>query len=818
MADLSSGRHVEVWYNIVKRLWTDARKNNSPDSFQRRQSNREWLAQCQAFLKTRGHDEVLAMIKKCQSDKMSEKDDRKSADFRITGNKHFQKKRFREALKNYNQSILYAKPRSKVNGEEAEDCQLSLAYANRSAVLFHLQHYEQCMADIQRALKHGYPENLRYKLYKRKGQCHYHRGDLQSAKQAFHRAVELCRASNVEETKKDAALTELEKLLAMNAVPSQVPANHRTGSVQNEAVSQNYVESTNIANASESVALKFHKDCGRYLTADRDIKAGDVLIEENAYAVILLPTHYNSHCYHCIQEISVAPIPCPQCSCVRYCSEACQEQSWQLYHSVECPLWQILEQLGTFGHLSLRILQTAGWPNICKYSLMAEKGHNSEVPDTKAEYLADYCSIYNLMPHSDNHPAEYNFYCAITSVILSKLVTKPLQQSACIPPGGATSRAEGATIDGLCQAVEKVAVTQGCSHTSNSNAVDFKSVESRTLTDGTSEDAETVDLNLNSPLTNAELQVATLLLRHMQQLRCNVHAITAVEAEGDRAAVLGDGASMVETVKQVRIASAVFPTASLLNHSCDPNVIVSYHGNQLTVRATRTIPCGHEILHCYGPHVNHMTKEKRQAALQEQYYFSCRCEACEKEVKADLKEAFRCDQCSHAVVAKSDSVWGKCVNKECQAEKNLQDSYKVAALSRDLLSRAIESLESSEFQESLSTLQRCYKLQQSVLYKHNIDLSNTEDCLARCFVTLGDSETACRYLKRSIATVAFIYGNNSIELAHELQKLAQIMFNSRQTATLEIVNRALDIFKIHCSFNHPNVKELSEMKSLLDGL
>lgn len=70
--------------------------------------------------------------------------------------------------------------------------------------------------------------------------------------------------------------------------------------------------------------------------------------------------------------------------------------------------------------------------------------------------------------------------------------------------------------------------------------------------------------------------VGCLLFHHSQQMSCNVHAITAiVSASDDRASHRHPTSKeQVITREQKRIASAVYPTASLLNHACDPDVIV----------------------------------------------------------------------------------------------------------------------------------------------------------------------------------------------------------------------------------------------------
>lgn len=60
----------------------------------------------------------------------------------------------------------------------------------------------------------------------------------------------------------------------------------------------------------------------------------------------------------------------------------------------------------------------------------------------------------------------------------------------------------------------------------------------------------------------------------------------------------GDGA--VVDKRPVRLATAIFPVLSLLNHSCCPNTSVSFSGTAATVRAAQPISSGQEVLHCYG--------------------------------------------------------------------------------------------------------------------------------------------------------------------------------------------------------------------------
>ena len=68
-------------------------------------------------------------------------------------------------------------------------------------------------------------------------------------------------------------------------------------------------------------------------------------------------------------------------------------------------------------------------------------------------------------------------------------------------------------------------------------------------------------------------EIASLLLLHTRQLKSNSHAITEVRpSEGENTAGKSAGGT-VEEISQFRVATAVYPTVSMMNHACIPNII-----------------------------------------------------------------------------------------------------------------------------------------------------------------------------------------------------------------------------------------------------
>ena len=129
------------------------------------------------------------------------------------------------------------------------------------------------------------------------------------------------------------------------------------------------------------------------------------------------------------------------------------------------------------------------------------------------------------------------------------------------------------------------------------------------------------------------------VLLHICQMVSNAHAITEVCAVDD------------SSERQERIATAIYPSASLMNHSCDPTVINSFVGNQLIVRAIKDVPEGGEVFNCYGPHYRRMPRTERIESLEMQYRFTCTCPHCldtETDDFQDVLYSFQCPESSCA--------------------------------------------------------------------------------------------------------------------------------------------------------------------------
>ena len=80
----------------------------------------------------------------------------------------------------------------------------------------------------------------------------------------------------------------------------------------------------------------------------------------------------------------------------------------------------------------------------------------------------------------------------------------------------------------------------------------------------------------------------------------------------------------------------------------------------------------------------------------------------------------------------------------------------------------------------------------------------------------GDFKKASHYCLQSSEAVEKVFGSSSVEYAHELHKLSQLLFNDRQIKkALSTIDKASNLLVRHYGRSNPDVKELSDMKRCL---
>ncbi|XP_023575701.1 SET and MYND domain-containing protein 4 isoform X2 [Octodon degus] len=741
---------VDEWKAYVLQKWSLL-----PKSAQVAVSTAETLSEIFFHSSSFLQSEDEKFLKRLSQGYLVGKDPKAPCFYREEGNKKFQEKNYSEAAVLYSKGVSHSRPNT-------ED--ISLCYANRSAALFRLGQYETCLNDIIRALTHGYPERLRPKLLLRKAECLVTLRRLKEASQTISdlesnfTAKPSPAASPFQILQENLCCLKM-KIQGKENLPETFPM---TLTKDFEGVDLTE-ENEEISSASSSVCLCTDPLKGRCLIATKDIVPGELLVKEDAFVSVLNPgkmpplpqglesrwdtrvTNGDLYCHKCLQH-TLAMVPCHGCSYAKYCSQECMQQAWELYHSIECSLGGLLLTLGVFCHVALRLTLLARFEDVHKVvRRICDEINNKDVclPESKSlvetfnycqgereeigevvqtqipgcnlngKYENNYNAVFSLLAHTENHSPEHKFLCALSVSALCR------QLEAASPPALTT---------GL-----KAAVT---------------------------------------PELCADLNVwAVAMLRHLLQLQCNAQAITTIQHTGSKESMIADSG-------QVRLATGIFPVVSLLNHSCSPNTSVSFTGTVATIRAAQQIKKGQEIFHCYGPHESRMSGAERQQKLRSQYFFDCSCPACHCEepraAAGPRWEAFRCNSCR--ALLQGDDVLS-CGNRACP--ESISRNH-LASQVQDLqqqVEMGWKLLRNGKLEQAIMWLLRCREDAESFLSAEHAVVGEIEDHLARAYAALGDWKKSATHLQKSLQVVEVHHGSSSVEMGHELFKLAQVLFN-----------------------------------------
>ena len=629
---------------------------------------------------------------------------------------------FTDSLKLYSEAICLA-PIPSTNTSPEESVELSLAFNDRSEVLFRVEDFESCFEDIEEAIRNNLPKDMRHKILLRKANCltFLANNDLAlKVIEELRQYVKECDKSIAEEVE-----TELEKLLIQLNLQKEETNEENCDINDENNDSKENISNPNplISNASNSIKIGFSSTKGRFVSAVEDIKFGDTLIVEQPFVTYLYSDNFESYCNHCLTVLDNHSIPCLGCSQIRYCCHSCREKAWNEYHSSECNSLLFLSKEIGISYIVLRLLFKTGIKEVIKISeeLSNEKPFRSDVV-----YSSDYRSIYQLLDHQNEHNLDSMMSYTLTAVFL-------------------------------------LLVLENKSHI--------------------------------SPKDQSYVRLGEVILKHIQQLSTNLISILEQNFDEDFNKFGFDGSEDI-------IGTAVYPTISLLNHSCDPNILTFFNGSEMTVKSSRNIKSGEEINYCYGPNFQRMSRKDRQNKLKTQYFFDCQCFVCENR-KENLTRALLCHQCNGPVIYNEDYS-SQCLNCKSigldvrKCIENVEKGLKYSAEGLDLL-------EKQKLTEALVNLNKSDELLTLNLYIQNRLLCKSKDDLCRCYAMMNHFDRAVRYCQQSVRITGLIFGEQSTEILIELMKMISLKWevvdetedqnNKKQLANelLEVIKRADNI-------------------------
>lgn len=225
--------------------------------------------------------------------------------------------------------------------------------------------------------------------------------------------------------------------------------------------------------------------------------------------------------------------------------------------------------------------------------------------------------------------------------------------------------------------------------------------------------------------------IGSNILRNLMMLPCNAHECSELAVKQ---------ATLPESVT-VEIGSAIYPLLSLINHSCDPNIVRHSYGNVCVVRAIRGIAKGTQLFDNYGALCALTSTIARRDKLAPQYFFTCNCLACIDDYPKYLDlptdvPVFKCDHCSGPVFVPLQSHPSDVPCSFCKLSHDL--SQRLATLSKsdesyrhamfNVLTSSCENID-----QNITTLEHHLQLMDRLLCRPWRDYNDCQEALKQCY-------------------------------------------------------------------------------------
>ncbi|XP_058792910.1 SET and MYND domain-containing protein 4-like [Phymastichus coffea] len=507
------------------------------------------------------------------------KNDNDATTYKEEGNQCFVMGDDDDAIEKYTMSLAFSPSKES----------MAHAFANRSAALYRMQLYRECLIDIDAALSHGYPEEKCQKLKERADKA------IDCLKQQFEiKDVNMNNLptqnvltgpspanDNNDDSKKENELSIVKELVKdkpetegqnedltkseIIELISKKPENVPRYVLDEGELGFPYGPNEEAPSLSKGVQISYSKKYGRHLIATEPFKPGDIVAMEYPYAYVNYREKYYTHCHHCLSR-SYNLIPCSKCPIALYCSEECRTTAWKMVHRLECPVHAVLAKLLNVDKDKIRILT-----KIIRLLLVATKN------GTAMEELRKDCE--KAEKNTDNRTAGFNDEQVFDSnsarsalSLATNLVTRPpmeISAFACV-----------VSLSIILLATE-----------SNFFGKKFRPGQLKNIIDR--EDVKFC---------------GAIIFRNC--------------------VIISSNSFSVQLESGVKVGSGLYCVGSLMNHSCAPNTFRYFEGLKMITRALEPIKVGDQIFTCYGGGYHYMPREERKKKMTSEYFFECDCIAC----------------------------------------------------------------------------------------------------------------------------------------------------------------------------------------------
>ncbi|XP_074393372.1 histone-lysine N-methyltransferase SMYD3 isoform X2 [Zonotrichia albicollis] len=232
------------------------------------------------------------------------------------------------------------------------------------------------------------------------------------------------------------------------------------------------------------------------------------------------------------------------------------------------------------------------------------------------------------------------------------------------------------------------------------------------------------------------------------------------------------------------VGVGLYPSMSLLNHSCDPNCVIVFEGYQLLLHSVREIQIGEELTISYVESL--VPTRERQKQLMRQYCFECDCPLCQNPEKDAEK------------LAGEEHAW-----------KEVKDAVNEVRYPKS----------KEEWKHVLARCQNLLRSHKGHLPDTNIYQLKMLDCAMDACINLESWEEALYYGSRTLEPYRLYYPGFHPLRAVQLMRVGKLQYSQGMVPqALETLKQAYNIMKVTHGTDHSLMKALMEIKEECEAM
>lgn len=281
-------------------------------------------------------------------------------------------------------------------------------------------------------------------------------------------------------------------------------------------------------------------------------------------------------------------------------------------------------------------------------------------------------------------------------------------------------------------------------------------------------------------------KIVSMIFHHSLQVWCNCISIEH-DLRGGTKTLLTNcraGASV--------IGVGIYPTISLLNHSCGKITYVIFRGRHLSLKSYGLIPCGQEVTFNYGPWDKKVSFKDRQDILARDFLFHCQCTSC-SEKRENVGESFKCPfSCEGKVILSYSDSTSICLGCKTENVVTVDDVEKERDKIRPTLMTIANMIRKEKLQEAYDLLEEAVNDFSNVFHPSSNTMITMRENLANVCDKLSKNSRSLEVRMQCLEGVKEQRGEDNYYALYFMRKMVQSMiFDGLTSRGKELLDSSL---------------------------